>query len=302
MFSPRWVLALPAAILIPAAAVFRRRLLALPILSLILVLGPVMGFCLPSPLVQQPHAGEARLRVLTCNMHYQPLYSAALHRLIDEKRPDLVALQECSYRSLSRTLPRDRWQIDDTCGLILASRYPIRRAELIGGSSMGTKGLVMRYELETPGGMVTFFSLHLATPRSALSQFGENNSNIPGDLEAGSELRWEQSKNLALAARAVRGPVLLTGDFNTPPESAIFHRLWQGYTDAFASGGWGWGYTFNHFTAVRIDLILAGPGWRCESCWVGPEVGSPHRPVLADLIRRAIPVGSGPGQPKEKEP
>jgi vancomycin resistance protein VanJ len=35
---------------------------------------------------------------------------------------------------------------------------------------------------------------------------------------------------------------------------------------------------------VRIDHILAGPGWYCARCWVGPDVGSPHRPVLADLI------------------
>ena len=36
--------------------------------------------------------------------------------------------------------------------------------------------------------------------------------------------------------------------------------------------------------AVRIDHILAGPGWRCGRCWVGPDVGSPHRPLLADLV------------------
>jgi endonuclease/exonuclease/phosphatase (EEP) superfamily protein YafD len=35
---------------------------------------------------------------------------------------------------------------------------------------------------------------------------------------------------------------------------------------------------------VRIDHILAGPGWQAERCWVGPDVGSPHRPVIADLI------------------
>jgi endonuclease/exonuclease/phosphatase (EEP) superfamily protein YafD len=84
----------------------------------------------------------------------------------------------------------------------------------------------------------------------------------------------------------VTSPVLVMGDFNTPPESAIFRRVWGRYTDAFASAGWGWGYTF--FTmrkiAVRIDHILAGPGWYCERCWVGPDVGSPHRPLLAELI------------------
>ena len=37
-------------------------------------------------------------------------------------------------------------------------------------------------------------------------------------------------------------------------------------------------------TTVRIDHVLAGKGWNCVRCWVGPNVGSPHRPVLADLV------------------
>jgi vancomycin resistance protein VanJ len=44
---------------------------------------------------------------------------------------------------------------------------------------------------------------------------------------------------------------------------------------------------------VRIDHVLAGPGWHCDRCRVGPHVGSPHRPVLADLIWSG-PPGGGP--------
>jgi endonuclease/exonuclease/phosphatase (EEP) superfamily protein YafD len=45
-----------------------------------------------------------------------------------------------------------------------------------------------------------------------------------------------------------------------------------------------WSYTFfGGKTAVRIDHILAGPGWRCRRCRVGPDAGSPHRPVIADM-------------------
>ena len=108
---------------------------------------------------------------------------------------------------------------------------------------------------------------------------------MPDDLEANNELRWKQSEYLGAGeAAAVAGPVLLAGDFNTPPESAIFRRLWTPYTDAFGAAGWGWGYTFiGGRTRVRIDHILAGPGWYCERCWVGPDVGSPHRPVITDL-------------------
>ena len=89
---------------------------------------------------------------------------------------------------------------------------------------------------------------------------------------------------MAAEAGRAAGPVLLVGDFNTPPESVIFRRVWSGYANAFSDAGWGWGYTFRtRRTAVRIDHVLVGGGGRATTCWVGPDVGSPHRPVVADV-------------------
>ena len=74
------------------------------------------------------------------------------------------------------------------------------------------------------------------------------------------------------------------GDFNTPPDSAMFREYWSSYGNAFSTAGFGWGYThFTRRTAVRIDQILYSRGWQCKRCWVGPNVGSEHRPVIADV-------------------
>ena len=92
--------------------------------------------------------------------------------------------------------------------------------------------------------------------------------------------------NLAAEAARCSGPVLVVGDFNTPPESPIFDEVWDGYTDAFSAAGWGWGYTFfGTKTMVRIDHILASRAWGVTACRVGQFIGSPHRPVIADLVR-----------------
>jgi vancomycin resistance protein VanJ len=48
-----------------------------------------------------------------------------------------------------------------------------------------------------------------------------------------------------------------------------------------------------HRIGLRIDHVLCGPGWWPEVCWVGPDVGSAHLPVLADLSW----VGTSAGQP-----
>jgi endonuclease/exonuclease/phosphatase (EEP) superfamily protein YafD len=284
MFAPRWLLALPAALLLPAVLLLRRRALVPLLFALPLVFGPVTGFGIPWGRLRPEAPGGTRLRVLTCNMHYRPLDPAPLDHLLAETQPDVVALQEWTPAAPSEVLAAGEWHVHEGRRLFLASRYPIRSATDLTLHLEGEWGPVMRYELETPAGLVTFFHLHLASPREGLQEVVGRSAAAPAGIRAGSELRWRQSEVLAREAAEVSGPVLLAGDFNTPPESALFRQLWGDYADAHGSAGWGWGYTFlGGRTAVRIDHVLAGPGWRCRRCWVGPDLGSPHRPVLADL-------------------
>ena len=79
--------------------------------------------------------------------------------------------------------------------------------------------------------------------------------------------------------------MLLAGDFNAPPEGCTYRDSLGRYTDAFATAGWGFGYTFrNRGMQLRIDHVLAGAGWSFARCSVGPDLGSPHRPVVADAV------------------
>jgi endonuclease/exonuclease/phosphatase family metal-dependent hydrolase len=216
-------------------------------------------------------------------LHYHPQGTKRLEQLVAATRPDIVLLQEWRGAEESDVFASG-WHTHSVRGLYLASVYPCKRAVQFGYDSTGDQGSIMRYDLETPTGLIHVFSLHLASPREGLSRMVHERGTAPDDLEANCRLRWRQSEYLARLAEEVSGPLLLAGDFNTPPESAIFRGPWQRYTNAFSVAGWGWGYTFSgNRTLVRIDHLLAGPGWRCDACWVGPYVGSSHRPVLADL-------------------
>jgi endonuclease/exonuclease/phosphatase (EEP) superfamily protein YafD len=283
LFSPRWLPIVPLTILILAATRWRRRSLGLLLLSLLLLLVPVMGFTwhLASPTSPQGR----RLRVLTCNMHRHDPENEVWLRLLAELHPDIVAVQELPSEEHTPPFPDTGWHQHQKPGLFVASRFPIEQTVWLGSDSMSLTGSVMRYRLQTPAGNVTLFNLHFATPRDGLYEILHHPRTGIALIEDNSAVRWQQFEHLRGRAREAAGPVLLMGDFNTPPESAIFRRLWSGYTDAFSAAGWGWGYTFlGARTTVRIDHILAGPGWHCERCWVGPNLGSPHRPVVADLI------------------
>jgi endonuclease/exonuclease/phosphatase (EEP) superfamily protein YafD len=284
---------LPLVVLLPAAWLLWRKGLLVPLgLAAAVVAGPVTGLCVPWRTMLSPTPSGPHLRVLTCNLHgSKAVDPQVLEGLVLESLADVVALQEWPEAEKSSLGAWPGWHRHVSSGLFLASQFPIRGVTELGHDSYGPTGSVTHYELETPAGLVHFFSLHFESPRDALSEAIHDDRNGSEAVEANIRQRWRQSEHVAGHAAEFDGPVLLAGDFNTPPESAIFRRVWGDYADAFGTAGWGWGYTFHGGrTWVRIDHVLAGKGWHCDRCRVGPHVGSPHRPVLADLIWSGTPA------------
>src|SRR5262249_20573587 len=190
--------------------------------------------------------------------------------------------------------------------LCLASRHPIRGVEVFSDPAFADRGgAALRGELDTPAGRVHLINLHLATPRFGLeSVLRQRWREFPGLVEENPDWRRRKAELIRAGAGQVDGPLLLAGDFNTPPDSATYRRCWSSLSNAYCSAGVGWGYTyFTQHAAVRIDHILAGDGWRCRACWVGPDVGSPHRPVVADVewVGPAAPGVSSPRGPDQGE-
>jgi endonuclease/exonuclease/phosphatase family metal-dependent hydrolase len=282
MYGPRWIWAAPMAVLVPAAAAFRPRFLWLLLVTAIVIIGPVMGFCVPWPSLGSAPDGFA-IRVLTCNVG-GGLRPADLARVIAEAGADIVALQEGHMQ----LLPAEAWPVGWTVQTTVASRYPIRRVEKLSRRMLGGAGFVTRFDLETPGGLVHFVNLHLQSVRNGLQPmiFSRHRPwRAASELAANIDLRARESEAASGWVSEVSDPVLIAGDFNLPVDSDIYQRCWSSYTDAFTSAGLGFGYTwFSRWHGVRIDHILAGPGWRVRRCWVGPDVGSDHRPVVADLV------------------
>jgi endonuclease/exonuclease/phosphatase (EEP) superfamily protein YafD len=86
----------------------------------------------------------------------------------------------------------------------------------------------------------------------------------------------------------LKGQIIVSGDCNLPADSAIFRDCWSKYDDAFCVAGFGFGYTkFMSKWGLRIDHILVNDHWRVRRCWVGADVGSSHRPVIAEIERKS---------------
>lgn len=282
MFAPRWVWGVPLALLIPAALVLSRRLLWLLLGAAVVLVFPIMGLCVPWQTYAASVPPEEKVRLLTLNTHWVEVKPARLAELIAQTDPDIVALQGCSAHVPAGWFPGPGWHVHNRGQFCLGSRYPILETGVLDPAK--SENWVRYYRLEAPGGEIQLFNLHLQTPRQGLVAVRHQGLEGSGKLEQNSAIRREQSAVVAEWIGKVAGRMLIVGDFNTPPESAIYREYWSPFVNAFSQAGLGWGYTFyNSRTMTRIDHILGGPGWTCRRCWVGPDVGSEHRPVIADM-------------------
>jgi vancomycin resistance protein VanJ len=291
LFGPRWIYALPMAVLVPAAIPTRRGLLRPLAAAAIVLIWPIMGLCLPWGRLASG-SGPA-VRVLSCNIDVSAVDRRKLAALIDDAQPDLVALQECAT-DVDSDWPAG-WHVRRAGQLLVGSRYPIRDVQSAlcrHPASPWPPVHALCCLVETEAGPVRFCCIHLQSPHEGLSEVLDRhrlvNPERKTQLAADIENRRRASEDLVEWLGRFHEPLILAGDFNMPDDSSIYRRSWGQYTSAFAVSGLGFGYT--KWTPVRtwryglrIDHILAGNDWCVTRCWVGPDVQSDHLPLLADL-------------------
>jgi vancomycin resistance protein VanJ len=288
-FAPLWTLATPLILLIPLALFrHRRSLITLAVAGTVLV-GPILQlqFNWPAP---QDDGHASSLRVMTCNIHRRQLNADEFEAVLDNLHPDVVAMQDCMSADQSTLFPPETWNTRRDGELFLASRFPIIQAQPIALNEPPPAHFIVRlgaaayYRLLTPHGEVSLINLHLSSPHAALEALEKLDPTSPEQLAYNSRCRESESASIEQFAENLNGPVLMMGDFNTPKESTIYRQHWDQFTNAFSAVGFGFGTTHSStISSVRIDHILYSPGWQAHACWLAPAVGSPHRPLVADL-------------------
>ncbi len=291
LFGPRWIYALPWFALAPAAFFVQQKLLWPLAAAAVVLLGPIMGLCLPWARLGADHGRV--VRVLTCNVNGEAVDGIRLAALLDDARPDVIALQECPS-DLSWKWP-EGWRVRRDGRLLVASPYPLRDVESTARRQPPNRWPptnALRCIVQMPGGPVPFCCLHLLTPRDGLSIVLDRQTVVQparsNELTEGIIQRRTESEETAAWLQQGSDAWIVAGDFNMPTDSAIYRDVWSNYLNAFSVAGFGFGYT--KWTPVdgwqfglRIDHVLATPGMKARGCWVGPDVGSDHLPLLAEI-------------------
>ena len=180
-------------------------------------------------------------------------------------------------------------------GLVIASRFPIREVQEWQRKEPPVRWppvVAMWAVVDCRGQSVAVCNLHLITPQNGLAEAIDRvtivNPNRSGALTELNYWRNRESELLSEWIATMPRVDVVVGDFNMPVESCIYRQWWSRYTNAFSAVGTGFGYTRWATVrripfGVRIDHILTGDGWAPVRCQLGPDVGSDHLPVLADL-------------------
>ena len=319
-YGPRWVVVLPLAVLLPLALLFARKSVGVLVVGAVIALWPVMGLRLAVPTAgfsAPATINASRIRVLSLNAQGGAIVKLRIASILERYAPSIMAVQECGDE-LAAVLEQQRgWYAARYEGLCTLSRWPIEFADTMPRAAFarvsqlgyGGTGIVVRYGIAHPTRPFQFVNLHLETARKGLESLlgddgliPDNATGVPSPEEAeqranrvgedrvslNARIRESESERASVwsARKMDEIPVIIAGDFNMPVESAIYRRYWSGLTNAFDTKGLGFGFTKHEgsLLRLRIDHVLSAPKWfRVRGAWVGNDVGSDHRPMVADL-------------------
>lgn len=284
LFGPRWIWGVPLILLTTQLPRAGKRLAGPLLLGAACWLGPIMGLCIPWSNWATDVSPDVQLRVLTCNVAIDAAHDGALAGLIEKIQPDVVAIQEAPGDAEARWFASGAWYFERGGRVLVASRFPIEQASSAHWRDIGAEGSLLRCDLNIEGRRCHVFGIHLMTPREGLEAVLSHGWRSRSILENNTHLRALQAAGARRLIEQARGPVIVAGDFNLPADSFIYRKNWGAWADAFGTCGWGFGRTkWTSWFGARIDHVLANDQWRFARCWVGPDVGSDHLPLIADV-------------------
>ena len=263
-----------AGILLPIFLFRRRHLSALVAMSVLLLNVASLRSAVPATDQagsDSPTApGSRQVRVVHFNVLFSNSSFAATLDWLQQVKPDVVVLLEFTerwggaIRPLKTELPYCVEDPDDEGGgIALCSRYPFRESSSYRVGDMSKSAV--RVTLAVDRREVTVIAAH------------------PWPPTTGSRAR-EQKRYLTFIEslmRQVNGPLIVAGDLNTTPWSHLYTEFVEagGLTERQALPTWPADFGF---LGIPIDHVL-GRAVTIKALSTGPNLGSDHRPLLADI-------------------
>ncbi len=286
MYLPQWIWGIPLLITLPLTFILYRKLFWLPMLSILWVVGPVMGLVINFP--QSALNSSDVIRIMTYNVKGGRRDANAVAADIRKYHPDVILMddQQGVLRTVVGTV-LSGWHISDDPQFVVATRLPVLSYNGLESSHDTGEPYVSDLRILFHHQRITFLPVHLMTPRFGIKAIAKRGKL--GEMEAYAQYRLIQADTICGDLSLDRGPIVVAGDFNSTVSSLVIRKLLnKGFEDAFSVAGNGYGYTYGqytplHYPFMRIDHILINKDWKVVDCFTGNSIGSDHSPVIADL-------------------
>jgi vancomycin resistance protein VanJ len=240
---------------------------------------PLLGFEIPNrPVGHSILPSSSKLKVMSFNVHY---YSRRLTKALDlikKEEIDVLLLQEIKgddelmHTWLAREL--GGWHTFHEGETAIVSRWPLTNIRSVPLPVEDWRRIISA-DVEGP------YKFRVLSIHWTIDPFFEG-----GDfLRVGADAQRQNLEAMLDEAAKTDLPLVIGGDFNNPPRHGLSRQLSQNMTNCFEAVGWGPGWTFpSSYPVLRIDHLLVNKGFTPLSCWVGSDVGSDHRPLIAELV------------------
>jgi vancomycin resistance protein VanJ len=287
VFGPRWLLAAPVLGFVPWLLRDVRRAALPAVAGIAIALFAIIGWHIG---LRRAGAGTGLpYRVLELNAEGGTSSATKVIAEFGAEHPDLFVVAECGPQLAQLMSVVNGYHFRAAGDLCLLVRGDVIEWAPHDQSQRqdGTR-IVVRAVVATPSGPIRVGLVHFTTPRDALDNYFELSHILrqAAPTRANMARRDGESRDARswiLAGAAL--PTLIVGDFNLPVESAIYRRNWGTFRNTFSRAGSGAGYTkYTRLWGIRIDHILTTDDISTRQNVVDPDVGSDHRPVIADLM------------------
>jgi vancomycin resistance protein VanJ len=302
-FLPALGFALPLPFVVLGLFLFRLlRLWWTQLVAAIVVLVPLMGFVLPTPV--SGSGGVPVLRVLSFNVNQGYFgYDTVVER-IRSFQPDVVLVQEAvrDTNDLVKRLEETYPHVHASTQFVMATRFPIVETtdpDRIPYFDRRRSPRFMRYVIDSSLGRLVLYNVHPISPRGTLgagnfraaihiARTGGGDQDPASDVAHNVGLRRLQIEAVGRMASSEKVPVVVGGDFNLPGTSPVLRRSLSGFRDAFRTASSGFGYTFPaKYPWLRLDRIYITRDLEAVAFRKGCEGASDHLCVFAEIERSA---------------
>lgn len=232
-----------------------------------------------------------------------------IQEFFESCRPDLFDLN-IPYITKQLNYPYHYFAVDHVPaarayehGTALFSRYPIVNSFRLrypeSDSLRGASESLIMATLDVNGKKINVFTTHLQSFLFTGNEYRglktiKNADDKDSVFSAGKDIakkfkysyiyRSEQADTVRARLDKSDYPEIICGDFNDVPNSYTYFTIRGNRKDAFVEKGFGLGRTFVFISpTLRIDYILANPGFTVLQCKKAKLPYSDHFPVIADF-------------------